>query len=61
MNFYHQCLPPISGAETKGEWIEAADSGAALIIVNREETPADSRAGVVIHGSVCEAMTRMTA
>ena len=36
--------------------VEAADSGTALIIVNREETPIDYLARVVIHDSVCEVM-----
>jgi len=38
---------------------EAAGSGAALIIVNRDETPLDSRADVAIHASVTEVMKEM--
>jgi NAD-dependent deacetylase len=39
--------------------VEAADSGAPLIIVNREETPLDHRARAVIRGSVSEVMTAL--
>lgn len=39
--------------------VEAVDSGASLIIVNREVTPLDARAHAVIRGSVCEVMTAL--
>jgi len=38
---------------------EACDSGARLIIVNRDETPLDSRADAVIRASVTDVMKKM--
>jgi NAD-dependent deacetylase len=39
--------------------VYAVESGAKLIIVNREETPLDSRADLVIHESVSKALGEM--
>ncbi|MCB0221934.1 MAG: Sir2 family NAD-dependent protein deacetylase [Chrysiogenetes bacterium] len=39
--------------------VEAKDRGASLIIVNREPTPMDAMADVVIHGSAGESLNRM--
>jgi NAD-dependent deacetylase len=39
----------------------AVERGAALIIINRDETPLDSRADVVIHESVSSALGEMVA
>jgi NAD-dependent deacetylase len=37
----------------------AANSGAKLIIINREETPLDPMADLVIHGSVSEVLNEI--
>ncbi|MGD2126734.1 MAG: Sir2 family NAD-dependent protein deacetylase [Desulfobacteraceae bacterium] len=39
--------------------IHAVDSGAKLIIINRDETPQDDRADVVIHASLGDALGRI--
>jgi len=38
---------------------EAVNSGAKLMIINRDETPLDRRADLVIHGSAAESMERI--
>jgi len=38
---------------------EAVNSGSKLLIINRDETPLDRRADLVIHGSAAESMERI--
>lgn len=39
--------------------VHAAKNGARLMIINRDETPLDSQADLVIHDSVCRALVQM--
>jgi NAD-dependent deacetylase len=39
--------------------LEARESGAKLVIINRDPTPHDSYADVVIHGSAGEVMSKI--
>ena len=39
--------------------VHAVHSGARLMIINRDETPQDSQAALVIHDSVCRALGQM--
>ena len=39
--------------------VHASQNGAKLIIINRDETPLDSRADIVVHESVSEALGQM--